>query len=213
VNAWIITAGSDSGVMKLVGEAFAKQDVRLPLIGVFPWGVTNGRERLDAAVGKEVSTPWNWPPRPCNPPDPTRNSRQASYSAPPASGAGAPLNPHHTHFILVDNGKEGGAAWGSEISLRAEFEATISNTKNVPIVQLVVQGGPGTLQTVESTALEGKPVVILSDSGGAATASHAFCLNGIDDVEEKFKGMVSIAPRTTSAPLSHRARIIDGASQ
>ena len=30
VNAWVITAGSDSGVMQLVGEAFAKQ-VRVPL--------------------------------------------------------------------------------------------------------------------------------------------------------------------------------------
>ena len=50
-------------------------------------GVTNGRDRLDASVGREVS-----------------------YAAAPASRDGAPLNPHHTHFILVDNGKEGGAA-------------------------------------------------------------------------------------------------------
>ena len=34
----------------------------------------------------------------------------------------------------------------------------------------VVQGGPGTLATVESIALAGKPIVVLSDSGGAATA-------------------------------------------
>ena len=43
----------------------------------------------------------------------------------------------------------------------------------VPIVQLVVQGGPGTLATVESTALEGKPVVVLADSGGIATLPSA----------------------------------------
>jgi hypothetical protein len=36
----------------------------------------------------------------------------------------------------------------------------------------VVQGGPGTLATVESIALAGKPIVVLSDSGGAATAVH-----------------------------------------
>lgn len=164
-KAWLITAGSDTGVMRLVGDAIAKQDIDVPLLGIFPWGVTNGREKLEASVGKD-----------------------ASYAAAPASGSGAPLNANHTHFILVDNGKEGGAAWGSEISLRAKIEATVSNSKNVPIVQLVVQGGPGTLATVESTALEGKPVVILSNSGGAASAIWGYCCNGgIDAVEQKFQ--------------------------
>ena len=130
-KAWLITAGSDAGVMRLVGQAISKLDIKLPLIGIFPWGVTNGRERLDAAVG-----------------------RVASYAGAPASSSGAPLNSDHTHFILVDNGKVGGPAWGSEIALRSSLEATIANTKNVPIVQLVVQGGPGTLATVEAIALE-----------------------------------------------------------
>lgn len=164
-KAWLITAGSDTGVMRLVGDAIAKQDADVPLLGIFPWGVTNGREKLQASVGKD-----------------------APYAAAPASGSGAPLNANHTHFILVDNGKEGGAAWGSEISLRTKIEATVSNSKNVPIVQLVVQGGPGTLDTVESTALEGKPIVILSNSGGAASAIWGYCCNGgIDGVEPKFQ--------------------------
>ena len=124
-KAWLITAGSDTGVMRLVGQAIGKQDVALPLIGIFPWGVTNGRERLAGTVGKE-----------------------ASYAGSRANIDGAPLNASHTHFVLVDNGKEGRAAWGSEINLRAGVEAMVANTKNVPIVQLVVQGGPGTLATV-----------------------------------------------------------------
>ena len=36
---------------------------------------------------------------------------------PQASGNGAPLNPYHTHAILVDNGKVAPEAWGAEIQL------------------------------------------------------------------------------------------------
>ena len=53
----------------------------------------------------------------------------------------------------------------------------------------VVQGGPGTLATVESIALAGKPIVVLSDSGGAATAVHQYCAGGIDAVEPAFHKM------------------------
>ena len=53
--------------------------------------------------------------------------------------------------------------------------------------QLVVQGGPGTLATVESTALAGKPIVVLVDSGGAATALHKYCTQGLEAVEPKFQ--------------------------
>lgn len=164
-KAWLVSAGSDTGVMRLVGNAMSKDKVELPLIGIFPWGVTNGRERLAATVGREVP-----------------------YSASAPSASGAPLNPHHTHFVLVDNGTVGSRAWGSEIHLRAEIVATISSTKNVPVVQLVVQGGPGTLATVEASCLEGSPVVILSNSGGAATAINAYFSMGIYAVEEKFRG-------------------------
>ena len=35
---------------------------------------------------------------------------------------------------------------------------------------LVVQGGPGTLATILKTAKKGSPIVVVADSGGAATA-------------------------------------------
>lgn len=164
-KAWIFSAGSDTGVMRLVGDAMARHEVGLPLIGIFPWGVTNGRGQLSGAVNG--TTP---------------------YRPSPSTREGVPLNPNHTHFVLVDNGTEGGAAFGSEINLRASIVTTLSNRKNVPIVQLVVQGGPGTLQTVLSTAMAGKPIVILIDSGGAATAIYDYCSKGLDGVEPKFKG-------------------------
>ena len=166
-KAWLITSGSDAGVMKLVGEAVAKSERSVPLIGIFPWGATNCRERLHDAIGK--AAPYG--------------------KATPPSRDGAPLNCHHTHFVLVDSGEKNEAAWGSEIAFRAQLEATISHTKGVPIVQLVVQGGPGSLATVESTALEGKPIVVLTNSGGAATAIYNFCKGGLSAVEQKFRHM------------------------
>ena len=116
--------------MRLVGDAIAKTDAQVPLLGIFPWGATHGRERLEAAIGQ------------C-----------AGYAGAAASSEGAPRNPHHTHCVPVDNGKEGCAAWGSEISLRSNLEATVSHRKHVPIVQLVVSGGPGTLKTAHAGEL------------------------------------------------------------
>jgi len=131
-KAWFFTAGSDTGVMKLLGSTMHYHDIRNPLIGVFPWGVTQGQDILSENKG-----------------------RAAPYLL-KTSGAnqnGAPLNPYHTHFVLVDNGEEGAAAFGSEIELRAEIETAAAQTKGAPVVQLVVQGGPGTLATVLATAL------------------------------------------------------------
>jgi transient receptor potential cation channel subfamily M member 2 len=165
-KAWIFTAGSDTGVMRLVGNALAKYNVALPIVGVFPWGVVNERELLTNV--------------------PTVSS-VSHYKPTPPTIDGAPLNPHHSHFVFVDNGTKGRKSWGSEIQLRSALEASISKAKGIPIVQLVVQGGPGTLQTVESTALAGKPIVVLTDTGGAATALHTFVTRGIDAVEPKFQ--------------------------
>ncbi len=78
-NVWMVTGGTDSGVMKLVGNTMASVGHKRPLIGVAAWGVVNGREKLVGCHGGAV--------------------RYAGVEA--ASRGGAPLNPHHTHFLLV----------------------------------------------------------------------------------------------------------------
>ena len=92
----------------------------------------------------------------------------------------APLNPDHTHFILVDSSKENadGPPWGAEIKLRAALEDYLQATKALPIVQLMVQGGPGTVGTVRATVEAGNPVVVLYDSGGAAEALYQYVILG-----------------------------------
>ena len=79
---------------------------------------------------------------------------------------GAPISPHHSHFLFIDAGRERREAWGSEIVVRAEIEQHMMQSRAVPMVLLVVQGGPGTLATVLANAQLGCPVVLLSNSGG-----------------------------------------------
>ena len=50
-NAWIIDGGTDSGVMKMVGDAFQSSQGMVPLIGVVPWRKLTHRELFfDAAA-------------------------------------------------------------------------------------------------------------------------------------------------------------------
>lgn len=80
----------------------------------------------------------------------------------------------------VDSGREGARAWGSEIARRAQLEHFFRESRRTPLVLLVVQGGLGTIQTVEATARAGDPSVLLVDSGGAAAAIAAYVTCGAD---------------------------------
>ena len=54
-NAWIFTGGTDSGVMKLVGDAMHKGGlVDVPLVGIVPFALVHGKSALDGKKGQEV---------------------------------------------------------------------------------------------------------------------------------------------------------------
>ena len=90
-RAWVITGGSNSGCMKVVGEAFASAP-DVVLIGVAPWGCVHHRDMMVGSRGGVVPYP----------------------SIPMANSAdGAQLQKDHSHFLLVDNGKEGRVGWGA----------------------------------------------------------------------------------------------------
>lgn len=160
-NAWIFTGGTDSGVMKLVGEAMHKGGlVDVPVVGIAPWNAVHGKSALAGCKGQEVFV------------DAGRASRESIEGR---------LNPYHTHQILVDSGPMA-AGWGSEIELRSRLERTYATAKGVPVVLLVVQGGPGTLDMMLASANLGCPLLILADSGGAASAIEQFFHGGIEEV-------------------------------
>jgi hypothetical protein len=120
-NAWIFTGGTDSGVMKLVGEAMHKYGlVDVPVVGVAPWGAISARRSLEKCKGEEV---------------------EVRYASTGTEQDGR-LNPYHTHQILVDGSEQDAKAWGCEIALRSRLERTYATSKGVPVVLLVVQVRP-----------------------------------------------------------------------
>ena len=106
----------------------------------------------------------------------------------PPSAEGNLLNGDHTHFLLVDNGTEGRDAWGSEVQFRAALEKELAALdRSSTLVLLVIGGGPGTMNTVLATAEAGLPIILLTDTGGAATAIGEFLAGGIDKVERRLQ--------------------------
>ena len=63
-DAWIITAGTDAGVVREVGQAInkyryksQKDGVDIPCIGIASWGYTAGKDQLDHSTSLLASSP------------------------------------------------------------------------------------------------------------------------------------------------------------
>ncbi|XP_053896501.1 transient receptor potential cation channel subfamily M member 2 isoform X3 [Malaclemys terrapin pileata] len=159
-GAWIITGGSHAGVMKQVGEAVRDfsmssscKEGEIVTIGIATWGTVYNRGSLICPMG-------GFP---------------AEYVLDEESqGNLSCLDSNHSHFILVDDGTHG--RYGVEISLRTRLEKFISEQTKVkggvaikiPIVCVVLEGGPGTLDTIYNAITNGTPCVIVEGSGRVA---------------------------------------------
>ncbi|XP_018424709.1 PREDICTED: transient receptor potential cation channel subfamily M member 2 [Nanorana parkeri] len=162
-GAWIITGGSHAGVMKQVGEAVrdfcmgnANKNSKIVTIGIATWGIVHNRNSLITSTG---AFPAEYQ---------IDEENQGSLSC---------LDNNHSHFILVDDGTNG--RYGVEIILRARLEKFISEqTKEkggkqefairIPIVCVVLEGGPGTLDTIYNAISNNTPCVIVEGSGRVA---------------------------------------------
>ncbi|XP_027441126.1 transient receptor potential cation channel subfamily M member 2 isoform X2 [Zalophus californianus] len=159
-GAWIITGGSHTGVMKQVGEAVrdftlssSYNEGEVVTVGIATWGTVHNREGLIHPSG----------------------SFPAEYIM-DEEGQGhlTCLDSNHSHFILVDDGTHG--RYGVEIPLRTKLEKFISEqTKErggvaikIPIVCVVLEGGPGTLHTIYNAIANGTPCVVVEGSGRMA---------------------------------------------
>ncbi|XP_069388931.1 transient receptor potential cation channel subfamily M member 2 isoform X2 [Paralichthys olivaceus] len=159
-GAWIITGGTHAGVMKHVGQAVRDHALsssctqsQIVAIGVATWGVIHNREALVNSEG-------------CYP---------AHYLM-DINGQGrlSCLDNNHTHFLLVDDGTHG--RYGVEIVLRSCLERYISGKHlgnkgsgvTIPVVCVVLDGGPGTLNTIYNAMMNGTPCVVLEGSGRIA---------------------------------------------
>ncbi|NWX25909.1 TRPM2 protein, partial [Notiomystis cincta] len=159
-GAWIITGGSHAGVMKQVGEAVrdfvlscSHKEGDIVTIGIATWGTVYNRESLICPMG---GFPAEYV---------LDEENQGSLSC---------LDSNHSHFILVDDGTHG--RYGVEIPLRTRLEKFISEQTKVkggvaikiPIVCVVLEGGPGTLDTIYNAITNGTPCVIVEGSGRVA---------------------------------------------
>ncbi|XP_048236497.1 transient receptor potential cation channel subfamily M member-like 2 isoform X3 [Haliotis rufescens] len=182
-DAWIVTGGTNAGVMKHVGEAVrdfgltTEAHKKVICIGVAPWGCVQEKELLIDDMGK-------WPAlhRIVNDPKPKQSC----------------LDPNHTHFILVDNGTQ--QQFAVEIPFRGKLENEIAKQKTatgsgVPVVLLVLEGGPGTLETCKSAIQNNTPAVIIKGSGRAADIlafAYQHATEKEVEVEDKFGRKIKI---------------------
>ncbi|XP_078671110.1 transient receptor potential cation channel subfamily M member-like 2 isoform X2 [Branchiostoma floridae x Branchiostoma belcheri] len=160
-DAWILTGGTNSGIMKCVGEAVRDQVSNFATspvaIGIATWGSIDNRKSLEPhEAGRKDVFPAIYS---CDELD-----RQKETAA---------LDLNHTHFILVDDGSEKVFS-DSDIILRTELEQHINSEValgkdlGVPVVVLVVEGGRYTLRTVSEAVERQIPVVVAEGSGRAA---------------------------------------------
>uniref|UniRef100_H3BGC2 Transient receptor potential cation channel subfamily M member 1 n=1 Tax=Latimeria chalumnae TaxID=7897 RepID=H3BGC2_LATCH len=160
-GAWIFTGGVSTGVIRHVGDALkdhsSKSRGKIYAIGIAPWGIVENREDL---IGKDITRPYQ-----------TMSNPLSKLCV---------LNNTHTHFILADNGTTG--KYGAEVKLRRQVEKHISlqkiNTRlgqGVPVVGLIVEGGPNVISIVLECLREEPPVpVVVCDGSGRASDILSF---------------------------------------
>uniref|UniRef100_G3UN58 Uncharacterized protein n=1 Tax=Loxodonta africana TaxID=9785 RepID=G3UN58_LOXAF len=153
-GAWILTEGINTGVSKHVGDALkahSSQSLRkIWTVGIPPWGVIENQRDL---IGKDVLCLYQ-----------TLGNPLSKLTT---------LNSMHTHFILSDDGTVG--KYGNEMKLRRNLEKYLSLQKihsrtrqGVPVVGLVVEGGPNVILSVWETVKDNDPVVVCEGTGRAA---------------------------------------------
>uniref|UniRef100_A0A8D2J4G9 non-specific serine/threonine protein kinase n=1 Tax=Varanus komodoensis TaxID=61221 RepID=A0A8D2J4G9_VARKO len=155
-GAWILTEGTNTGVSRHVGDALkihASQHLRkICAVGIPPWGIIENQKDL---IGKDVVSLYQ-----------TLSNPLSKLST---------LNSMHSHFILADDGTVG--KYGNEMKLRRNLEKYLSLQKihtrmsqGVPLVGLLVEGGPNEILTVREyvTDKPAVPIVVFEGTGRAA---------------------------------------------
>ena len=109
---WIVTGGTHTGIMKYVGEARARYNPTVPLIGIAPLGILKGARRFRSSETHSQNAELS--------------DTYEKISQDDKSGL-ALLDENHSHFILTDDGTEfGEECFGKETKLRADFESCIA---------------------------------------------------------------------------------------
>eukprot|EP00058_Branchiostoma_floridae_P014792 XP_002600280.1 hypothetical protein BRAFLDRAFT_118277 [Branchiostoma floridae] len=160
-NMWLITNGANLGVGKLVGDAMKREKARreymmpkedddqpmLRAVGIAPFCAVAHMMPRWRTIQDGLPDQWE-------------------------------LNPDHTHFIVVDDGTDDN--WNAEHELRLQLQHHYSSPRRAssycvlpskkanPVVCVLVQGGPASIQYVQGCVQQETPVLLLKGSGKAA---------------------------------------------
>ncbi|CAK9104554.1 unnamed protein product [Durusdinium trenchii] len=167
--AWVITGGTASGVMDIVGKAMQKHDKQrqVPCIGISPFGALTSKWR--GLLEKQTEdTPIK---------QMKVDAAEAQSQSPEKEGkiTLAALQDNHSHFIICDNGEVGSKTFGSEIPFRTRFEDYVakgsmpgSTKAPVPRVMILVNGGKISLDSLVQAIRTGCPLVVCQGTGRIA---------------------------------------------
>jgi len=121
-GAWVITGGTKSGVMEMVGKAMKEHDKQrqVPCLGISALGGLTSKWRevvVRGACGMKVDA---------------AKAKKEPDAKPETDGKIplAEIEDNHTHSVLVDSGVVGGKAFGTESTFRAEFESYIVSARH-----------------------------------------------------------------------------------
>ncbi|KAL8624626.1 hypothetical protein ACOMHN_045161 [Nucella lapillus] len=170
-GAWVITDGQRGWLNGLLAEGIAKEACRIRLqdpnpvvLGISPWGSVANGQALEGAGLQPV--PVNY------------NEVEANRSQRTEPGR-VPLNHHHTHFLLVDDGTEGFGRSEAASQFRARLEehvrsfgaaesSAVGARGSAVVVVVAVGGGVETVEGVWRALARDTPVLLLTPTGGAA---------------------------------------------
>uniref|UniRef100_H0VIP3 non-specific serine/threonine protein kinase n=1 Tax=Cavia porcellus TaxID=10141 RepID=H0VIP3_CAVPO len=199
-GAWILTEGVNMGVSKHVGNALkahsSKSLRKICTVGIPPWGVIENQRDL---TGKNVVCMYQALGNPI--------SKLTT------------LNCMHSHFILADDGTVG--KYGNELKLRRNLEKHLSLQKlhscsrqGVPVVGLVVEGGPNVILSVSEMVKDKQPVVVCEGTGRAADILAFTHKHLVDEgrlcvqVKEKIISMIQNAFNFSLKQSTHLFKIL-----
>ena len=153
------------GVMKLIGETIkegqylvsdgTKMRRGLKAIGLASWGYTaNNMDLINGNPMEFSKVPYN-------------SNVEIKRNVKP------PLDPNHTHFFLIDHGKNNKFYEATGISnFINDFEKMLRDPAprglDIPIITLLLEGGTDAIYKVKDSLELGQPCVIVEGSGRAA---------------------------------------------
>eukprot|EP00055_Hartaetosiga_balthica_P002905 m.5717 g.5717 ORF g.5717 m.5717 type:complete len:1485 (+) comp2458_c0_seq1:201-4655(+) len=173
-HAWVVSGGTNTGVMKLTGEIMSKLADKTfipPVIGIASFGVITNYKKLIEGGGEPHA------------------KLRVDYDLASKECGICGLDHNHNLFMLVDDGTRN--EFGREIKFRASFENAVGKEFDAPVVTIVIQGGPGTLDTAYNAVKANTPIVVVDASGQAADVL-AYAYNLLHSPLTKYTGLTHL---------------------